>query len=194
MAVPAAASLSTWPARFSRWLGCDRNPLRRASDRIEARLVFLAAISYLPLAMLAASYVSHWVYEAGVRAQHVVHARPVTAVVLTAAEWSNPVAPVRVPVRWTIDGQAHTGAVPVPYGTSGGAIVRVWVDRSGNVTTPPPPTSQLEGQVLAIRVFTPLLLAEIIVLLLYALRWYLDRRRFARWDCEWCLIGPRYPA
>lgn len=193
MAVPVAANLSTWPTRFRRWLGCDRNPLRRAPDRIEARLVFLAAVSYIPLAMLAGSYVSHSVYEAGVRAQHVVHGRPVTAVVLTAAESSNPIAPVRVPIRWTIDGQTHTDATSVPYRTRAGATVRVWVDRSGHVTTPPPTTSQLAGQVIAIRVFTPLLLAEIIVLSLYALRWYLDRWRFARWDSEWWLIGPRYP-
>lgn len=194
MAVPVTTILSTWPARFRRWLGCDRNPLRRASDRIEARLVFLAAISYIPLAILAGNYVSHRVYEAGVRAQHVVHARPVTAVVVTAAESSNPMAPVRVPVRWTTGGQTRTAAASVPYRTPAGATVRVWVDPGGQVTTPPTTTSQLEGQVLAIRVFTPLLLAEIIVLSLYALRWYLDRWRFARWDSEWWLIGPRYPA
>lgn len=194
MAVPVATNPATWPARFSRWLGCDRNPLRRTSDRIEARLVFLAAISYLPLAMLAGSYAGHWVYQAGVRAQHVVHARPVTAVVLTTAESSNPIAPVRVPVRWTIDGQTHTGATPVPYRTPAGATLRIWVDRSGHLTPPPPTASQLEGQVLAIRVFTPLLLAEIIALSLCALRWYLNRWRFARWDSEWWLIGPRYPA
>lgn len=193
MAVPVTASLPAWPTRFRRWLGCDRNPLRRASDRIQARLVFLAAISYIPLAILAASYVSHRDYEAGVRAQQVLHARPVTAVVLTAAESSNPMAPVRVPVRYTIDGQTRTDATPVPYRTPAGATVRVWADRSGHLTTPPPTTSQLKGQVLAIRVFTPLLLAEIIVLSLYALRWYLDRWRFAQWDLEWRLLGPRYP-
>lgn len=193
MAIPEATGPLTWPARFRRWLGCDRNPLRRASDRIEGRLVFLAAISYIPLAMLAGSYVSHWAYEAGVRAEHVAHARPVTAVVLTTAESSNPIAPVRVPVRWTTDGHTHTGATLVPYRTPAGATVRVWVDRSGHVSTPPPTTSQLDGQVLAIRVFTPLLLAEVLVLSLCALRWYLDRRRLARWDSEWWLTGPHYP-
>jgi hypothetical protein len=37
-------------------------------------------------------------------------------------------------------------------------------------------------------VFTPLLLAQILALSLWALRWYLDRQRLAKWDSEWGLI------
>src|SRR5215472_5484504 len=135
-------SPSTWPMRFIRWIGCDRNPLRRTSDRIEARVVLLAAVSYVPVAMLAAGYASHWVYEAGVRARHAIHAQQVAAVVLTAAASTKPTATVWVPVRWTIDSRTHTGAVHVSPGTPGGAMVRVWVDQSGHVTTPPPTAVQ----------------------------------------------------
>lgn len=181
---------STWSARLVRWLGCDRNPLRRTSDRFEARVMILAAVGYLPLAMLAAGYASHWVNEAGVRARHVVHARLVTAVVLTEAHSTYPMAAVWVPVRWIIGDRTHTGSTPVPYGTRRGVTVQVWVDRSGDITTPPPTTAQLDGQVLAVRMFTPLLVAELIALSLWALRWYLDRQRLARWESEWCLIDP----
>ncbi len=191
MAFSLVTNPLTWPTRLVRWLGCDRNPMRRTSDRIEARVVLLAVVGYIPLAMLVASYASHRMYEAGVRAQHVIHARQVAAVVLTAAVSTKPTATAWVPIRWTIDSRTHTGTAPVPYGVPGGATVRVWVDRSGRVTTPPPTTVQLKDQVLTIKVLTPLLLAQLLVLSLCALRWYLDRQRFARWDSEWGLINPR---
>jgi hypothetical protein len=189
MAFSLVMSPSTWPMRFIRWIGCDRNPLRRTSDRIETRVVLLAAVSYVPVAVLAAGYASHRVYEAGVRAQHAIHLRHVAAVALTAAESIRP-ATVGVPVRWTIDGWTQTGALHRSYGTPRGAVVRVWVDQSGHITTPPLTTVQLEDQVLTIKVLMPLLLAQAFALSLYTFRWYLDKRRFAKWDSEWRLIDP----
>lgn len=188
MAFRLVTSPLTWPTRFVRWLGCDRNPLRRTSDRLEARLVLLAIVGYAPLAMLAASYASHWVYEAGVRAQHVVPARPVAAVVLTSVKSTKPVAKTWVPVRWTMGSRTHTDTAPVSYGVPAGTTIRVWVDQRDRVTPPPPTTRQLDDQVLTAKVLAPLLMAQILVLSLLALRWYLNRQRFARWDSEWGLI------
>ncbi len=187
MVVPVAMSPSSWPTRFLRWIGCDRSPLRRTCDRIEALVVLLAAVSYVPLAVLAAGYAGHLVYEAGMRARHATHARQVAAVVLTAAESTKPVA-IWVPVRWTVDRRTHTGAVHVPSGTPAGATVPVWVDRGGHLTTPAPTTVQLADQALAMEVLTPLLLAQILALSLCALRFFLDARRFAKWDSEWWSI------
>ncbi|MFE2646964.1 hypothetical protein ACFXDO_31050 [Streptomyces nigra] len=51
-----------------------------------------------------------------------------------------------VPVRWTEENDTvRTGAALVKPGTSKGAAVAVWVDRSGNVTSPP--ASALNGDV-----------------------------------------------
>lgn len=191
MAFPLVTSPLTWPTRFVRWLGCDRNPLRRTSDRLEARLVLLAIVGYAPLAVLAASYASHWVYNAGVRAQHVVHGRSVAAVVLTSAKSTKPTATAWVPVRWTMGSRTHADTAPVPFGVPAGATIRLWVDQSDRITTPPPTTGQLDDQVVAIKVLAPLLLAQILVLSLLMLRWYLNRQRFARWDFEWGLIDSR---
>ena len=124
MTSPLARSTPGRPARLLRWAGCDRNPLRRTTERIEAWALLLAIISYVPLAMVAAGYAGHWAHAAGVRAQHALRPRLVAAVVLTAAHATRPMA-ARVPVRWTIGSRTRTGAVPVSYGTPAGAVVRV---------------------------------------------------------------------
>jgi hypothetical protein len=184
MTSPLATSAS-WQARLLRWIGCDPNPLRRTTERIQAWVVLLVIVSYVPLAMAAAGYAGHLVHEAGLRAQRAPHPRQVAALVLTAAEAARPTAAVSVPARWTIGSRTRTGAVSVPFGTLAGAVVRVWVDRSGHLAMPPPTTAQLNDQVLTAKVVTPLLTAELLALSLCALRWYLNRRRLAKWDSDW---------
>lgn len=180
-----AASTPGWQARLLRWAGYDLNPLRRTTERLEAWAVLLVIIGYVPLALVAAGCAGHWARGAGVRAQHDPRPRQVAAVVLAAAPATKPPAAVWVPARWTIGRQARTGAVSVPYGTQAGAVVRVWVGRSGQVTTPPLTTAQLNDQVLTAEVVTPVLTAEILALSLCALHWYLNRRRLAQWDSDW---------
>lgn len=188
MTSPLAKSTSRWLARLLRRIGSDPNPLRRTSERIQARVVLLVIVSYVPLAMVAAGYAGHWTREAGVRAQHAPHPRQVAAEVLTSARATKLVAAVWVPARWTIGSQTRTGAVPVPYGTPAGAVVRIWVDRSGRLTRPPLTTAQLNDQVLTAKVVTAVLTAELLALSLCALCWYLNRRRLAQWDTDWWWI------
>lgn len=184
-----ATSTSRWLAWFLRWIGSDPSPLRRTSERMQARVVLLVIVSYLPLAMVAAGYAGHWAREAGMRAQHAPRPRQVAAVALTAAQATKLVAAVRVPARWTIGSRTRTGMVPVPYGTPAGAVVRVWVDRSGHVTRPPLTTAQLNDQSLTAKVVTAVLTAELLALSLCALCWYLSKRRLAQWDTDWWSIN-----
>jgi hypothetical protein len=180
-----ATSTSRWQGRLLRWIGCDLNPLRRTTERIEAWVVLLVIIGYVPLAMVAAGYAGHWARAAGVRAQHAPLPRQVAAVVLAGAGATKPPAAVWAPARWMIGGRTRTGQVPVPYGTPVGAVVRVWIDPGGHVTRPPLTTAQLNDQVLAAEVITPVLTAEFLALSLCAFRWYLNRRRLAQWDSDW---------
>jgi hypothetical protein len=189
MTSPLATCTSRWLARFLRWIGSDPNPLRRTSERIQARVVLLIIVSYVPLATVAAGYAGHWAREAGMRALHAPHPRQVAAVVLTAAHATRLVAAVWVPARWTIGSRTRTGAVPVPYGTPAGAVVRVWVDSNGHVTKPPLTTAQLNDQVLTAKVVTAVLTAELLALSLWALCWYLSKRRLAQWDTDWWSIN-----
>jgi hypothetical protein len=188
MTSPLATSMSSWRGRLLRWIGCDQNPLRRTTERIEAWAVLLVIISYGPLAIVAAGYAGHWVRAAGVRDEHAPRPRQVAAVVLAGAGAAKPPAAVWVLARWMIGGRTRTGTVPVPYGTRAGAVVRVWVDLGGQVARPPLTTVQLNDQVLTAEVVAPVLTAELLALSLCALRWYLNRRRLAQWDSDWWSI------
>ena len=188
MKSPLVTSTSRWQVRFLRWTGCDRSPLRRTTERIQAWAALLAIVSYVPLAVMAADYAGRWAHEAGVRTRSAPYPRQVAAVVVTAAGATKPVAAMWVPARWTIGSRTRTSAVPVQYGTPAGAVVRVWVDRSGHLTRPPLTTAQLNDQVLTAKVVTPVLTAELLALSLCALRRYLNRRRLAKWDSDWWSI------
>lgn len=189
MTSPLTASASTWPVRMLRWIGCDRNPLRRTADLIEAWAILLVLVSYLPLSVLAAGLAGHQVRQAGTAAQDGPRPRPASAVVLTAAESTNPMATVWVPARWRTGGRVRTGELPVRYGTPAGAIVRIWVDQDGRLATPPLTGGQLKDQVLTIEIIVPVLLAQFFALSLGGLRWQLNRRRLARWESDWRAIA-----
>src|SRR5260370_11003258 len=126
MASPPMMRPSTWLIRFVRWIGCDRSSLRRTSDRMQAWVMLLTLVGYVPLAILTAGAAGHWLYEAGVRAQHADQPRPAAAVVLAAAEATKPVAVVWVPVRWTSHRRAQSGTSPASYGTRAGTMLRLW--------------------------------------------------------------------
>lgn len=189
MTSPLATSMSRWLARVLRWIGSDPNPLRRTSERVQARMVLLVIVGYVPIAMVMAGFAGHWAREAGVRAQHAPRPRQVAAVVVTAAQATKPAAAVWVPARWTVGNRTHTGEVPVPYGTPAGAVMRIWVDRSGQVARPPLTIAQVNDQVLTAQVVTAVLTAESLALSLYGLCWYLNRRRLAQWDADWWSIN-----
>jgi hypothetical protein len=177
----------------------DRNPLRRRADLIEGWLlpaaiaVFLAAS---PLVAVAAG--------AGVRAGNAAvthtqlswHRAP--AVLLKAApgpERSGNGANtwlVETPARWTSGGQPRTGSVPAPAGTSAGATVRVWLDRAGNVRTPPLTAAQVSERVITASLVALAGLAAALAVMALLTRRVLDRRRLAAWERAWQSVGPQW--
>jgi hypothetical protein len=180
-----AASGPGWQARLLRLTGCDRNPLRRTSERVQAWLTLLVIAGCLPLALAVAGYAGLLAHQAGVRAQHAPRPWQVRAVLLTTAPAARPVAKIRVPVRWLTGSIARTALVPVPPSTAAGTTVRVWVDPGGHLASPPPTDAQLNTQVLATKMSAAVLTAGLAVLSLWPLRWYLTRRRLAQWDSDW---------
>ena len=132
--------------RLARWLGIDRNPLRRGTDRVEAALR-LVVIILIVLAVPAASVAAgRWAdHDALHRAQAQWAAdHQVTAVLLRAAPAAgipNPYTSVQttwVPARWQPPGQPpRTGEVLAVAGAHKGSTVRTWIDLSGAVTDPP---------------------------------------------------------
>ena len=185
--------------RLARWLGIDRNPLRRGTDRVEAALR-LVVIILIVLAVPAASVaVGRWAdHDALHRAQAQWAAdHQVTAVLLRAAPATgipNPYTSVQtawVPARWQPPGQPpRTGEVLAVAGAHKGSTVRTWIDLSGEVTDPPLDHRVVAGDVW-LAVMTTCLVSWLLLLTATVLaRRVLDRLRLRAWEAEWRSCGP----
>ncbi len=182
---------------LARWLGLDRNELRRASDRIEAWLLLALIVAFVPLAVLATSTAAHWVHNAGARALRAeLPLRQVTAVLLpggpatgasaTGSAWS------WEPARWTAAGVAHTGDVPADPGTPAGTPVKIWINDAGQAQPPPLSATQITARTVLAAVAAPPAVALGLWLTWRGLRWRLDRHRLARWARAWSLVEPMW--
>ena len=186
-------------ARLGRWLGFDRNPLRRGTDRVEGALrlvIIILLVVAVPAAVVAAG---RW---ADHRALHQAQARRaadhlVTAVLLQDAPPSGPPDPYAsvqitwAPARWQPRGQPpRTGEILAQAGARKGSTVRTWIDPSGAITDPPFDHRVIAGYV-SLAVVASCLLSWLVLLAAGSLAHRaLDRRRLSAWEAEWRAGGP----
>jgi hypothetical protein len=185
----------SWLVRFARVRRLDRNPLRRATDRLETALLAALIIAFAAGTPFAALSVGAWVHAHAQREQRaqVASERRVPAVVRyvvqpTTGDLANDVL---VSARWTApDGEPVTADVFGPSGIAAGDTVPVWITRDGLVANPPLRDSQISGQaelaVAGSAVAGVLLLSIACV----ATCQVLDRRRMASWAAEWQEADP----
>jgi hypothetical protein len=182
--------------RMIRWIGFDRNPLRRRSDRVQTvfrLLAVAAALVALPLTIAVGAHVAG-VENREARQQsgnrHLVTAVTTTAAASPAGYYNSDKATASV--RWAYGGVAHTAVLAVDQGTAIGTSELLWVDSAGLPAAPPLSVYQAIGD----GVFAGIGLAAgatavlISVSALVALR--LNRVRAAAWASEWALIEPRW--
>ena len=188
-------------ARLARWLGFDRNPLRRGTDRVEGALrlvMIILAVLAVPAASVAAGrWADHYALHQAQVQRTVDH--QVTAVLLRDAPaigTPDPYTSVQtawVPARWQPPGQPpRTGEVLAVAGARKGSTVRTWIDPSGAVTDPPLDHHVVAGDVV-MAVTATLLLSGLLLMTAWALaRRLLDRRRLRAWETEWRASGPQW--
>ena len=188
-------------ARLARWLGFDRNPLRRGTDRVEGALrlvMIILAVLAVPAASIAAGrWADHYALHQAQVQRTVDH--QVTAVLLRDAPATgtpDPYTSVQtawVPARWQPPGQPpRTGEVLAVAGARKGSTVRTWIDPSGAVTDPPLDHRVVAGDVV-MAVTATLLLSALLLMAAWALaRRLLDRRRLRSWEAEWRASGPQW--
>ena len=186
-------------ARWARWLGFDRNPLRRGSDRIETALRLVLMILLVVAVPIAAVVVGQQADHLALRQAQAQRAADhlVTAVLLTDAPKAgipDPYTSVQtawVPARWQPPGQpARTGEVLALAGAYRGSTVRIWINASGAVTDPPLDHRDITGQV-CVAVMATCLGSLLVLLAAAALtRRSLDRRRLRAWEAEWRTSEP----
>ncbi len=192
---------TTWLGRMARGRRPDRNPLRRASDRVETAVLGLLLAAFLAAAPFAAHAAGTWAsarFTAEQRTQ-VSAVHQVRAVLLQAPlSWNADlygVAPGPVAdARWTApDGHPCTGLIPVPSSSAAaGSTVLVWTDRVGQLAYPPLQHGQVAGRVALAEGLAVLVLAVALIVAARLARWALDRRRLAGWDADWLATGPRW--
>ena len=138
----------SWPARMTRGLWPDRNPLRRPSDRAEAGMLAVLIMAFLvgaPVLALIAWRVAVSVTFTTVDAQHAGW-RQVSAVLLTGAPAPGYDDPP-VPAAWTApDGARRQGTVYPEPGARAGTATPIWVTAAGRQMAWPMTPSQAGGQ------------------------------------------------
>ena len=130
-------------AMRARRLWPDRNPLRRAADRVEfaiAALLLVALLAGVPLTALTAA---RWAAASGLRAERAQAGwHQVPAILLHDAPTppgglSFPVPWPQVLARWASPAGPRTGKIDAPPGAKAGSTVMVWIDRPGRLTGAP---------------------------------------------------------
>ncbi len=187
---------STWPCRLLRGLRLDRNPLRRGSDRAETAVLGVLLAAFLAGAPFAAHVAGSWTYAASAREaqaqQAALHRVPAT-LLQAATAWGISEGGAEAQARWKApDGQVRTGEVFVANVAPAGSTVMVWVNQSGQLTDSPLQHSQVTGRAVIARVLAVIALAVMLIIVGWAARWVLDRRRLAAWDAEWLAAGRRW--
>jgi len=194
-------AMGTFRARCARWLGLDRNPLRRTVDRVETgiRLTALALVLVaVPAGAFVAGRTADHVFLHQAQAQQSAD-HQVTAVLTQDAPATGTVDPYAsvqtawAAARWTApDGTAHSGQVLVPAGAAKGTAARIWINAEGAITDPPAGHKDIMAEV-AVTVMVVGILLLLLVLGAEALAVRgLNRRRFRDWDAEWRAIEPRW--
>ena len=187
-----SAAAAARVVRVARGLRPDRNPLRRAVDRVEAIAVAGLAVAFLagaPVAALAAGHVAYRIGSHTASAQQAAwHRAPAVllAAVPAAGDDDN-----QVPASWTApDGTRHTGPVPAPPGTKAGRTVMVWIAADGQLTGTPLQFSQVWGLVVLATGLAALAVGVIVLCAGQLAHLALDRRRLAAWDADWRATEP----
>jgi hypothetical protein len=180
------AAMDTFTLRWPRWRFIrlfGRNPLIRASDRVEALVVVFAVLVVLVAAPIAAA-VGTAVYDSRshLHAAQAQNPRTVTATVTgdTFVRRDTLGQMVTVPARWFAAGAEHTGTVAAPPGAKTGDSIDIWVAEDGSHTGPPLRTA-LDAAVAAAEAiwFGAAMAAAALVA---GSRAILNRARHARWQ------------
>jgi len=185
--------------RAARGAGFTRNPLRRACDRVEARVTLALLTLYVFAAPLLAWQAGTAVYRDGVitersqigyvrvvavlvepAGQRVADTTAVPDTVFAQAHWTSPTGTDRV------------GRVPARSGAPAGTRVSIWVDPTGSRVDQPRRREQTVALTWTVSALVPLGLLTLLVAARALVRRVLDARRLAEWERQWLLVEPRW--
>jgi hypothetical protein len=178
----------TWPGLRA----LSRNPLVRASDRIESAVVVLAALVVL-LAAAAAGAAGTMVYGAQTQ-MYARQAQTRHAIVATAVADSQTVTTAQTVIttvyaRWQHNGSDQTAEIACNKPVAAGKQLGIWVDDRGNRVGRPVPASRAAAQAVAVAAIAWLGTVLAVAHAVSVVRTRTSRLRDAQWDREIsCLV------
>lgn len=185
------------PSLLWRW---RRNPLRRRTDRLRARLavgLVLGVLVTAPAAMFTVRDAAHRHYRDVAADEAASRDRRPAVLVRDAPRHPEPGSDEARRTRYPVevrftgpDGVPRTGRTDVEPGSTAGSTVLVWVDPAGGITGPPLSTDQLRSRTMgwAILAFLGVVLTGLAAHGVAGL--VLWRRDLANWDAEWAVTAP----
>jgi hypothetical protein len=173
--------------------GCGRNPLVRATDRLELLIVVLG-ISVVLLAGAFAGALGTAVHEARSRV-YVAQAQTRHTVIARAIDDSTTVlgaddnTTTRVNARWHANGTEHTGSFTLDHAVKTGDPLKIWVGRDGNRVDAPTPTFHAGMEAVGVAYAIWQTVAFAVAGLIWWGRSRLDRLRDSAWEHDIrCLV------
>lgn len=174
-----------WPRYF---MCFSRNPLVRRSDRLEASVKLMALIVALLLIAPAAAFgTSVHDQQRQVAARQSAESHTVDA---TAADNSVVVSRFgaggfRTHVQWVAGGSGHNAWFVGPKNLRLGDHTSVWVNSRGEYVDSPQTRDQVSASAFGAAALLWLGLTGSLYVMVQALRWWLDHKRYGRWAAEW---------
>ncbi|MFG3246532.1 hypothetical protein [Streptomyces sp. NPDC048187] len=179
-----------------------RNPLRRRTDRLRARIALGLVLAVLVAAPAAMFEVGDSAYRHYVStAEHEARTRDHRPAVLTHDAPRHPEpgsdeakqARYPVTVRFTgPDGAIRTGTTEVAPGLRADSTVLVWVDAEGGITEPPLTTEEIRSRTMGWAIFAFLGVVLTGLAAHAATGCLLHRRNLAQWEADWAATAPRW--
>jgi hypothetical protein len=184
-----------WYCRLVRGFLPDRNPLRRACDRVETLLLaglFVAAVVAAPFAAQAASHAAYAgalrTQQAQQTARHQVPAMLARAADSTISSYLGALIPVQA--TWTsVTGVKHAGQVMATAGSAKGSTVIIWTDAAGNLASQPLQPSQVAGQGYMAALGAIVGVGAVYLCATVITRRVLNRRRMEAWAADWAVTA-----
>jgi hypothetical protein len=169
-----------------------RNPLVRASDRLEA-LAALAVVCTALLAVPVAAHARSQIYDEGARAaDEQAHTRHSVSAVALDSRTSMPVDfdnPAHVRAQWHEGTRLRTERIVAPAIVKAGQPLTIWLDDTGKVTVAPLTTEDARFSAVAGSSIVWVAMVACSALLALVVRRRLDRSRDRAWERELRLMA-----
>lgn len=180
------------------------NPLRRATDLLEAWVALVAALLLFSAAP-ALGWIAGSLTEESLRHSARIQRQqrhPTTATVVRAAPAPKRAAydaesssahekRLRVVAKWeAVDGSRHTGTVSVLQSVRAGDTFTLWIDGAGRIVNRPLDAATAQVHAALAGFGAALVSAGLIECVRRLVVWRLVRRRFERLDRAWAKAGP----